>query len=58
MSRRCRHLDKFSASSISDRDMILQNQMQPLQMMVPKRDFSYQEYLETINSGVKYLSDS
>ena len=58
MSKRCRHLDKFSATSISDRDMILQNQMQPLQMMVPKREFSYQEYLETINSGVKYLSDS
>ena len=58
MSRRYRHLDKFSASSISDRDMILQNQLQPLQMMVSKRDFSYQEYLETINSGVKYISDS
>ena len=58
MSRRCRHLDKFSASSISDRDMILENRSQPLQMMVPKRDFSYQEYLETINYGVKYLSDS
>ena len=58
MSKRCRHLDKFSANSISDRDMILQNQMQPLQMMVPKREFSYQEYLETFNSGVKYISDS
>ena len=55
--RSCCSFNKMN-SPVSCSNPILQKQIQPPIQMVPKRDLSYEGYLETITSGMQYMGDS
>ena len=54
----CNFTKRNTPASISSSYPILQNQFQPIQMVPQRRNLSYEGYLETITSGMKYLGDS
>ena len=54
----CNFTKRNNPVSSSSSYPILQNQFQPIQMVPQRRNLSYEGYLETITSGMKYLGDS